>query len=239
MVRVSLERLFPMTAIDWTFSLPLRGSDPIQQPAVHMTFGIVMVVSISIPPFFEVYVIFWSGRKSFRVITTVLLSVPNISIFLLIAFFVQVKAGCKLGDQSFPSVQSKAVNHFSTKTFFSEMITAYLGTSHYLSWRGAWRRKRGALEGQKEGFFFGGGGSLIQVKNFRLPYFGIMFERGHESFGRGGLEIFFASKTFSPPRPPPSSDLNYDWSLINITKIYELHASSNMIEEGTIFMIRI
>ena len=145
-----------MTAIDWTF-LSFRGSNHIQQPAVHMTFGILMLglPSISIPPVFGG--ISWSGGRGFRVITTVLLSVPNISIsFHLIAFSVQVKAGCKLGDQSFPSVQSKAVNHFSTKTLFPEMITAYLGTSHYLSWRGAWRRKRGALEGQKEGFGRGG-----------------------------------------------------------------------------------
>ena len=93
--------------------------------------------------------------------------------FLLIAFSVQVKAGCKSGDQSFPSVQSKAVNHFSTKTLFPEIITAYLGTSHYLSWRGAWRRKRGALEGQKEGFFFffWGGGVFNKSKKLSSAIF--------------------------------------------------------------------
>lgn len=33
-----------MTAIDSTFLLPLLGSYPIQQPAVHITFGFVMLI---------------------------------------------------------------------------------------------------------------------------------------------------------------------------------------------------
>ena len=147
-----------MTAIDWTFSLPFRGSNPIQQPAVHMTFGILMLglPSISIPPVFGAILL--SRRGSFRVITTVLLSVPNISIsFLLIAFSVQVKAGCKLGDQSFPSVQSKAVNHFSTKTLFPENDHGLLRDQSLFKLEGGLEEKTGGLGRSKGGFWEGGG----------------------------------------------------------------------------------
>lgn len=40
---------------------------------------------------------------------------------------------------------------------------------------------RGALKGQKERWW-GRGVFLIQVRNFHLPYFGIMFEGGFPEF---------------------------------------------------------
>ena len=73
------------------------------------------------------------------------------------------------------------------------------------------RRTLGGLKGQNEGF---GGSSLIKERNFHLPYFGIMFERGLSFFEgwkglpkkhdyyqviRLGSGKFFASKTFSAP----------------------------------------
>ena len=64
MVRVSEARLFPMTAMDWTFFIwPFLGSDTMQQPAVHITFGILMLFVAGIPFLVEVYVIFLLGRK--------------------------------------------------------------------------------------------------------------------------------------------------------------------------------
>ena len=64
MVSVSLGRLFPMTAMDSTFFiLPFFGSDPMQQPAVHITFGILMLLSLGLLFVVEVYVIFSLGRE--------------------------------------------------------------------------------------------------------------------------------------------------------------------------------
>lgn len=94
------------------------------------------------------------------------------------------------------------------------------------------RRTWKALNGQKQGFFLGGGSSLIKGRNFCLPYFGFMFE--------GGPWIFFKDRTGLPEKHecyqvrvwkffcknifsyyPPTLRLNYDWSLSSSDKSVE------------------
>ena len=70
-----------------------------------------------------------------------------------------------------------------------------------------------ALKGQKEGFWGGGGVSLIKARNFNLPYFGVMFEgdpelflnykkgvpETHECYLVGIWELFLQQKHSPPP----------------------------------------
>ena len=71
----------------------------------------------------------------------------------------------------------------------------------------------GGLERAKGGLR--GGYSVIKVRNFSLPHFGIMFEGGtrkNMNDIRLGSGNFFASKPVSFTAPLPS-DLNNDWPL--------------------------